>query len=395
MPIYFINLHVKFWPNEMRSLVYMEEPAAERNRLSSALARMTLIVLALLFFFFSIDLMVTSFESLAGAYHENILSSALNPFIGLFIGLLVTAIIQSSSTTTTMVVAIVATGTLTIQEAIPIIMGANIGTTLTSTIVSIGFISNKIAFRKAVSAGVIHDFYNIILALVIFPLEYYYGFLSGAATFLNGLITKNPSTATNIYSESFFNLGLSEVVIGWVSNSTIVVILSFLLLFVSIKLLASTIQKTIIGKSRDRLRRFVFNKPHKSFGWGMLLTAAIQSSSVATSLMVPLVATDKVRLKSAFPFIIGANLGTTVTALIAAIFRSEAAIGIAVCHFLFNLIGALLFMSLPFLHTGLINLIKRFSVITTQNRLVGLLYIVFTFFLLPFLLISISKGISL
>ena len=390
--VYFINLHVEFQLDEMRSVIYMEELTAGRDRFSSALVRAILIIMALLFFFFSIDLMVTSFGSLAGVYHENILSSALNPFIGLFIGLLITAIIQSSSTTTTMVVAVVATGTLSIQEAIPIIMGANIGTTLTSTIVSLGFISNKTAFRKAVSAGVIHDFYNIILALVLFPLEYYYGFLSGIATSLNSLLVKKSPAANGIYPDSFFDFGFSEAIINWVSNSTVVVIFSFLLLFISIKVLANIIQKTIIGKSRDRLRKFVFNKPHKSFGWGMLLTAAIQSSSVATSLMVPLVATDKVRLKSAFPFIIGANLGTTVTALIAAILRSEAAVGIAICHFLFNLTGAVLFMALPFLHTGLINLTKRFSVVTTQQRIIGLLYIVFTFFLLPFLLISLGGG---
>jgi solute carrier family 34 (sodium-dependent phosphate cotransporter) len=356
-------------------------------------SRFVLIILSLVLFLFALNLMVASLSDYASNFEKNILSYALDPFVGLFIGLLFTAIIQSSSTTSTMVVAMVATGTISIGEAIPIIMGANIGTTLTSTIVALGFISDKRAFRKAVSAGVIHDFYNIILVLILFPLEYYYSFLSRLSLGINGLIVGEAAFDSGNTVSGVMDFGVSNAIIDLINSNLVSVLLSFALLFLSIKLLTNVIKKTVIGDSKNRLRKFVFNRPFKSFGWGVLITSAIQSSSVATSLLVPLVATEKVRLRNAFPFIIGANLGTTITALIAASFNSEAAMNIALAHLIFNLFGAILFMSTSFLRSGLVNFIKKFSIVLTRKRVVGLTYIIVTFFLLPFILISIHKAI--
>ena len=370
----------------------MEELSLDKDKNNFLFKRVIYILLSLALFLFAINMIVASLGSYAIDFEESILSYALDPFIGLFIGLLVTAVIQSSSTTSTMVVAMVATGTLTIEEAIPIIMGANVGTTLTSTIVALGFISDKRAFRKAVSAGVIHDFYNIILVLILFPLEYYYSFLSRFSIQLNELIVGTRSFDSTKEVNGFLDFGISDGIVNLVQNKVVLMVLSFIMLFVSIKLLTSFIKSTIIGDSKNRLRRFVFNKPIKSFGWGVLITAATQSSSVFTSLLVPLVATEKVRLKNAFPFIIGANLGTTLTALIAASFNSEVAMSIALAHLIFNLTGASLFMSISILRKSLVNFTRKFSIAMTYNRIVGLLYIVVTFFLLPFLLISVHKG---
>lgn len=372
----------------------MSEIATDRNKQFSVAKRACQIILTLAFFLFSIKLMVTSLGGFAISFQENILSSSLDPFIGLFIGLLVTAIIQSSSTTSTMVVAMVATGNLTIQEAIPVIMGANIGTTLTSTIVALGFISDRKAFRKAVSAGIIHDFYNIVLVLILFPLEYYYGFLSGISIKLQQLIFGSRTISSEESWKWSLDFGITDGIAGLIQNKVVLMLLSFVLLFASIKMLTVFIQKTVIGDSKNKLRKYVFQKPIKSFGWGVLITSAIQSSSVSTSLLVPLVATRKVRLTNAFPFIIGANLGTTLTALIAASFSSETAMSIAIAHLLFNLSGALLFMLSARLRTVFVSFIGKISSILTRKRLLGLAYVIITFFLLPFLLISIHNAIT-
>ena len=77
-----------------------------------------------------------------------------NPFVGLFIGLLMTAVLQSSSTTTAMIVAVVASGNLDLYSAIPMVMGANIGTTITSDLVSLSFVAKRSEFRRAISANV-------------------------------------------------------------------------------------------------------------------------------------------------------------------------------------------------------------------------------------------------
>lgn len=369
----------------------MQELATDKTKQFSVVKGVFQIFLALVFFLFCIKLMVASLGMFAGGFQENILSSALDPFIGLFIGLLATAIIQSSSTTSTMVVAMVATGTLTLGEAIPVIMGANVGTSLTSSIVALGFISDKGAFRKAVSAGIIHDFFNIMMVLILFPLEYYYGFLSKISIYLQRMIFGNGVIESTGDWKWFFDLGIADRISNLFQNDVIVMILSFVLLFVSIKLLTSIIRKTLIGDSQNKLRKFVFQKPIKSFGWGVLITSAIQSSSVSTSLLVPLVATKKIRLINAFPFIIGANLGTTLTALIAASFSSETAMSIAIAHLLFNLSGALLFMLFAGAREGMVKFTKKFSNVITRKRVIGLAYVVVTFFLLPFILISIHK----
>lgn len=369
----------------------MKGLTSESKPTSSVPTKIVLIVLAILLFFFSLDLVVTALSGAIGFINDNLLSATLNPFVGLFLGLLITAIIESSSTTSTMVVAMVATGTLSIEEAVPVIMGANIGTTLTSTLVALSFISNKRTFRKAVEVGIIHDFYNTLMVMILFPLEYYYKFLSGLATYFakfffgENLVNNIPA------SETVLGNGFADNLLLWIDNSAIALLLSFVLLFLSIKLLASTIKKTLIGESKNKLRKVVFDKPMKSFSWGVLLTASIQSSSVTTSILVALAATGRVRLKNAFTFIIGANLGTTLTALIAAGFRSEAAATIAIAHLLFNVTGAIIFMSLPSLRNFLVDFVKRFGVAITRFRLVGLAYIILMFFLIPFLLISLSK----
>jgi solute carrier family 34 (sodium-dependent phosphate cotransporter) len=131
------------------------------------------VVGALLLFLFALELMVSSLHHLGSGVAETILLATSNPFTGLFIGLLITAMLQSSSTTTALVVALVASHSITLQGAIPIIMGANIGTTITSTIVSLGFINRKKEFKRAVAAGTYTAFFNILTVIVLFPLEYH------------------------------------------------------------------------------------------------------------------------------------------------------------------------------------------------------------------------------
>ncbi|MDX1628323.1 MAG: Na/Pi symporter, partial [Fulvivirga sp.] len=104
-----------------------------------------LAIIAIIFIFlFAIELMGEAFNHLSKNVAQSILFATSNPFVGLFIGLLITALIQSSSTSTSMIVAVVASGSITLADAVPMIMGANIGTTLTSTIVSLGFMNKKL-----------------------------------------------------------------------------------------------------------------------------------------------------------------------------------------------------------------------------------------------------------
>lgn len=323
-----------------------------------------------------------------------IIMATANPFAALFIGLLITAMIQSSSTTTSLVVALVASGSITLESAIPIIMGANVGTTITSTIVSLGFINKKREFRRAAAAGTYHDFFNILTVVILFPLEYYYGFLSSLSTQISAYFftqdRSSPAAATPSWS------GFDSVVnflVDTISNGFILAILAFVLLFTSIIIFRKLISNWMLVQSPERFTRFFFRSQFKSFIWGLVTTAAIRSSTVTTSLVVPIVAKRIVSLRKAAPFILGANIGTTITAFIAASLNANtSALSIATAHFLFNLIGVLVFFPVPVLRKIPIELANRFGRITLKYRLAGFVYILLMFFFIPFSLIYINRN---
>ncbi len=352
------------------------------------------IAVALLLFLFSLDLMISSVQQLGKTAAETIILATSNPFIGLFIGLLITAIIQSSSATTSMTVVLVASGSLTIEGAIPIIMGANVGTTITAIIVSLGFITNKKEFQRAMSAGSYHFFFNSLTVLILFPLEYYYGFLSGLSKYIATAFFNEPIGP--IKSDfSLLGNGFSSIInllITIVNNSFLLTAISFVLLYVSILLFRKVLTNILGFSSQPQFQRLFFKNPIKSFAWGLFTTAAIRSSTVTTSLVVPLVANKLVRLRAAVPFILGANIGTTITAFMAASFNSNAAISIAIAHFLFNFIGVLIFFPIPFVKELPIFLANKLGKLTLRYRVAGFLFLLLTFFLVPFSLIYFHKN---
>ena len=356
--------------------------------------RNTLYILAALFIFlFALDLMISSLQHLGKTAAETIILATSNPFTGLFIGLLITAIIQSSSATTSMVVALVASGAITLEGAVPIIMGANVGTTITSTIVSLGFITKKNEFRRAVAAGTYHDFFNILTVIILFPLEYYFGFLSGLASTIASYLFNQPIVPPK-GNFSLLGSGFNPIIdflVSSIGNGFLLALVSFGLLFGSILFFRKVLTNLLGFGSQERFQQFFFQHPLKSFGWGLITTAAIRSSSVTTSLVVPLVAKKVVKLRKAVPFILGANIGTTITAFIAAMSNSNTAISIAIAHFLFNFIGVLIFFPIPFVKDIPIRLASGLGRLTLKYRLAGFLYVILMFFFIPFTLIYLNK----
>lgn len=362
------------------------------NNYKTIITKSILFVFSVLLFLFALDLMGSSFEHLSKDSLKSIINAASNPFIGLFIGLLVTALIQSSSTTTTMVVTAVAAGSITLHNAVPIIMGANVGTTITSTLIALGYIGKKSEFEKAISAGVLHDFFNISIIFLLFPLEYKYNLLTNSAEYFVELLNINviDSAATTVKFKLFDFNSLVQAFDSLMPSSLINLLLSFVLLFLSIKIISKIIYYFIIGKTEDRLQKYVFNDNLQSFGWGALATGLVQSSSITTSLIVPLVATGKASLKKVMPFILGANIGTTVTAFIAVIYQSQTAISIAIAHLLFNVIGVAFYMSSPVLRHFLVWSASKFGLVAEKYKFTIFIYILLVFFVIPFLLIFLN-----
>lgn len=349
------------------------------------------VFLALLLFIFAIDLLTVAMGKLNNEVGLEILQITSNPFISLFIGLLVTALIQSSSTVTASVVAIVASGNLTLQQAVPLVLGANIGTTLTSTLVSFSFIMKKKEFRRALTAGIVHDLFNILTVLILLPLEVYFGFLSNLSEKIAGWFASDNNFEGPLIYNRMFTRSLTEWVVESIQIPFLTMLLSIFLVFLAIKFLSTAMYRTFVKNSFEEINKIIFQKTGLSFLYGMFFTAAVQSSTVTTSLVVPLVASKKVSVARAFPFIVGANIGTTITAVIASIYKSEAAIALAIVHILFNSIGALIFLPFPEIRQLPVRLAEYMGKVSLKYRVVGFAYILLTFFIIPFLLIYFSR----
>lgn len=377
---------------------------AEGKRVSKWVRARRAVIISLVIFGFllSLDMLKTAFSALGNDAVTQIIRATDNPFVGLFIGLLTTAIVQSSSTTTSIVVAMVAAQALSLHNAIPIVMGANVGTTVTCALVSLSHVAKKSEFRKALAAAVTHNLFNLFAVLVFFPLEMFTHILartsSSLANWLYRMIGSRPTTAevrdtsglipkmiVDGYSE-LFALGKPDL-----APKYLLLALSLLGLLGSIRALVFLIKSIVIDHSKRSFETSFFGTQLKSLGWGFLFTALVQSSSVTTSLVIPLVGTGKISVRQAFPFVLGANVGTTITALIAALYKPEVALSIALVHFLFNTAAVLLFFPIPWVRNLPVVVAKNIGAITVRNRLYGFAYIMLVFFIIPFLLILASQ----
>ena len=129
------------------------------------------IVLAIWFLYFflvSIKLLEKGIKTLGAEYTDKLFQSVESPFAGLLVGILATVLVQSSSVTTATIVGLVGSGLLSLNYAIPMVMGANIGTTVTNTLVSFGHVRREQEFKRAFAASTMHDFFNLIAVLIFF-----------------------------------------------------------------------------------------------------------------------------------------------------------------------------------------------------------------------------------
>ncbi|MGA0870053.1 MAG: Na/Pi symporter, partial [Planctomycetota bacterium] len=147
--------------------------APEQPSGSQTLLKILAAAAVLYLFLVGIGAMGAAFKGMGKSFSEDLLGAGTSagPLISLFVGILATTLVQSSSTTTSLVVGLVAVDMIPFDSAIYMVMGANVGTTVTNTIVSLGHISRSEEYRRAFAAATVHDFFNIIVLLIVFPLE--------------------------------------------------------------------------------------------------------------------------------------------------------------------------------------------------------------------------------
>ncbi|EDO42900.1 predicted protein, partial [Nematostella vectensis] len=444
-----------------------------------------ILLLGLLYMFIcSLSFLSSAFRLLGGrAAGEAFASNSIinNPVAGLMIGVLATVLVQSSSTSTSIVVSMVAASIIDVGPAIPIIMGANIGTSVTNTIVSLAQASERNEFRRAFAGATVHDIFNWLTVLVFLPLEVASGYLfhltdaivksfhiktdTGANVELLSKVT-NPFTkliiqidkkvitaialkeegtelkslikfycdkekvfatanVTRLVNETvngttievnrtisemvskeikmpckflFHDTGMSDTNVG-----VILLIVALFILCVCLVLIVKLLHSMLKGQIAAAIKRTVnsnFPKPFHHFtGYfailmGAGMTILVQSSSIFTSALTPLIGVGVVAIERAYPLTLGSNIGTTATGILAALAsdqgKLEKAIQIALCHLFFNISGILLWYPIPFMRKVPIKVAKFLGNTTARYRWFAVAYLILMFFLLPAAVFGLS-----
>ncbi len=347
--------------------------------------RVALLFGLLYIFILSVGLLGSSLKLFGEGFAEALLSTTSNPILGLFIGVLVTSLVQSSSMTTSLLVGMVGSGLISVENAIPIVMGANIGTTITNAMVSLVHINRSAEFKRAFSAATVHDIFNMLAVALFLPIQIKTNFLGHFS-----------SRAAEIFSDagglSLFNpLGaatkpvIKEIILLLGSNPILSSILAILLLFLSLHFLVKVLKSVFIGKLTGLFQRYIFKTTPRAFVVGLFITVMVQSSSITTSLVIPLAGSGILTLIQVFPYTLGANVGTTGTAILAALATGNIhGVTIAFAHLFFNLSGIAVFFPLKRIPLTLATKLAEYAI---KSRIIPFALIAVFFFIIPLVLL--------
>ena len=360
-----------------------------------------LFVVALLYLFLTgVELLGGGFKNLGKDLVDGLFEGVSNPVGGLFVGLLATVLVQSSSVSTSVIVGLVAAGVVNTGDAVPMIMGANLGTTVTNTLASLGHVRHDVEFKRAFAAATVHDLFNILAVIVFLPIELITGYLSSTASWLTDTLIGS--------SGSDFKSPLKEAVklpAKWVKEllssmgsqgdikGVLMIVIGLLFIFVSLAFITKNMRLLVA----DRVETAINHALGAGSGivamlLGAIITISVQSSSITTSVLVPLAASGVLTLQNIYPVTLGANVGTTVTALLASLATgSPAAVTVAIVHTLFNISGIIVFYPFQKLRQIPINLANRIADVAVERRSLALAYTLIAFVIVPLLGVLILR----
>lgn len=351
------------------------------NELIAALFDCSKVLFFVYCFLVSIDLLGTAFKLSGSGFATQIMQATSNPFIGLILGIVSTSILQSSSSTTSIIVAMVGAGALTLENAIPMVMGANIGTTVTCTIVSFGYIGRKTEFERSFKASIVHDIFNISATIILFPLELYTGIIYRSSLYFVGIFTEFGGLEF-VSPLKIIVTPVSEFIAGIIGNHYVLIAVALSGMFFSMTKIVENMKGIVMEKVEKVLNRYLFRNALVSMLFGCVFTALIQSSSIATSLIVPIVGAGLLTIEQIFPYMLGANVGTTVTAILAALtIGQSAAIAVSFSHLLFNIFGIALIYPIRIVPITLAKKIGSYVTVSKKHFFIFILIFILLHFI--------------
>ncbi len=357
--------------------------------------RVVLVVALLYLFLVGVKGLETGIKELGSGFTDTLFEGVSNPLAALFVGILATVLVQSSSVTTATIVGLVGAGTLSVESAVPMVMGANIGTTVTNSLASMGYLRRSNEFRLAFAGATMHDFFNVLSVMVLLPLEVATGFLSKWAISLSRVLRDNatidftkPDSPIKAVVKAPITW-IKNLIEGFTADETVigsaVLVVGLAMIFVALAFITRNMRKLVVSRIERSLNAALGRGAGMpAMALGMVITVAVQSSSITTSVLVPLIAAGVLTLRNAFPVTLGANVGTTVTALLASLATDgNAGLAIALAHTMFNLLGILIWYPIPRLRDVPVRLAERLAVAAEVRKSLVLVYVVGLFILVP------------
>lgn len=368
-------------------------PSVQRGRVLPPPLRTLLVVGLLYVFLVGVGLLEEGISALGEGFTTGLLDQVANPVSGLFAGVLFTVLVQSSSVSTATIVALVGAGTVPVDLAVPMVMGANIGTTVTNTLAALGNIRRPREFELGFAAATMHDVFNLLAVAVLLPLELLTGFLTEIALWLTELLRgtevsevgRSPiRSAVKLPVDAIAGLFDGDPVAG-ATAAVLLLALGLGLIFSALGLITRNMRQLVAG-SVERAMNRVVGTGGGAIGLlvGLLVTVAVQSSTITTSILVPLVAAGILTLPNAYPITLGANVGTTITGLLAslAVLRPEG-LTIALVHTLFNVTAIAVFYPSKRIRLWPVVTAERLAAMATRHRWLIFAYVIGLFILLP------------
>ncbi|MGF1691411.1 Na/Pi symporter [Photobacterium kagoshimensis] len=347
----------------------------------------------------AVSMVSSGFKLSVGEQAKTLFEFASHPVAGLMIGLVATALIQSSSTVTSIIVGLVAGG-LPVETAIPMVMGANIGTTLTNTLVSLGHARCKEEFRRAFASATVHDFFNLLAVSIFLPLEMMFGLLDKISTWLvtpfmgAGDMSMKSLNFMKPLTQPAVNLFKGPLEAFGTMGGVALIFIGIALIFVAITAMGKLMRSLMVGRAKDILKSAIGRGPLHGIASGTVVTILVQSSSTTTSLMVPLVGTGVLKVRDVYPFTLGANIGTCITALLAATAISGDyavfALQIALVHLVFNVLATVFIFGIPFLRELPLKGAFYLGDLATKSKAAVFGYISLVFGVLPLAILGLT-----
>jgi solute carrier family 34 (sodium-dependent phosphate cotransporter) len=305
-------------------------------------------------FLLAVGVLADTFGWLADGRVLDIAAPLRHPASALAIGMLVSVIAQSSSVATSLLVSAVASGAVGLEAAVYAVIGANVGTTITATLVSFRFAGSRLEFERALRGALLYTVFKGTTAGLAVAAERWCGALSRAAAAASSRFVDDGSggaSSTRGAASPFFHalVGYLEIDLDLSRAAAAAFIFAgaFALLVSALLGLMALLRTRLAGPIERSLGSALSRNDGVAFAVGVAVTVILQTSTLSTSLMIPLFAAGVLVGTRGFGLLAGAAVGTTLKLVVAAATTNSAGMSLALAHLLLNCGGALILFAPP------------------------------------------------